>query len=224
MTIKYPQYEERIVELYTQSKKSGAQVAVELQVSPQLVRETLRRRGIKLKKGRRDGSHTRIKLTPVQLMAMADAYKEGASAEYLGVEYGISPSSVTRHLAEVGVAIRAPGFRMGEEHHGWVGGRHVVNGYVHVLIREDDPFFEMGSVRTGSIRYCLEHRLVMARHLGRLLHDDETVHHIDGDKENNDTSNLQLRQGRHGKGAVFRCRSCGSHDIEAAELASPTSH
>jgi hypothetical protein len=97
-------------------------------------------------------------------------------------------------------------------------------GYVLLLVREDDPLYPMARMKTTDARYCFEHRLVMARHLGRLLHDDETVHHVDGNKENNDISNLQLRQGRHGKGAAFRCRSCGSHDIEAAELASPTSH
>ena len=30
---------------------------------------------------------------------------------------------------------------------------------------------------------------------------------------------LQLRIGQHGKGAAFRCRSCGSTDIEAVALA-----
>lgn len=64
----------------------------------------------------------------------------------------------------------------------------------------------------------LEHRHVMAEHLGRPLTDDETVHHLDGDKANNALGNLQLRQGRHGKGARFVCRSCGSHDVEAVEL------
>jgi hypothetical protein len=35
-----------------------------------------------------------------------------------------------------------------------------------------------------------EHRYVMESHLGRLLEKNEVVHHIDGDKSNNDVDNL----------------------------------
>lgn len=38
-----------------------------------------------------------------------------------------------------------------------------------------------------------EHRLVMERHLSRKLERFEVVHHIDGDKRNNDLSNLELQ-------------------------------
>ena len=37
-----------------------------------------------------------------------------------------------------------------------------------------------------------EHRFVMERHIGRPLAEGENVHHIDGDKLNNDPSNLEL--------------------------------
>jgi len=37
-----------------------------------------------------------------------------------------------------------------------------------------------------------EHRLVMERFLGRPLMGAENVHHIDGDRANNDLSNLEL--------------------------------
>lgn len=58
----------------------------------------------------------------------------------------------------------------------------------------------------------------LQRHFSRPLRSDESVHHIDGDRANNDLGNLQLRSGAHGAGVGLVCRSCGSHDIEPEPL------
>ena len=40
--------------------------------------------------------------------------------------------------------------------------------------------------------YVLMHRIIVENHLGRILNTNEVVHHLDGNKKNNDISNLQV--------------------------------
>lgn len=58
------------------------------------------------------------------------------------------------------------------------------NGYKRVLV----PYSE----RVGKIKYVMEHRLIMERHIGRKLSDDEVVHHKNHNRSDNRISNLQV--------------------------------
>ena len=83
-------------------------------------------------------------------------------------------------------------YSVGSNHNGWKGGRHYDPlGYVLVWIGKDDFFFPMAghAPRANCIK---EHRLVMARHLGRCLASWEVVHHKNGIRNDNRLDNLQL--------------------------------
>jgi hypothetical protein len=78
---------------------------------------------------------------------------------------------------------------------GWKGGRRVTaEGYVLVVLSPDDPF--IGMARSRRNRTVFEHRLVMARHLGRPLDPSEKVHHKNRDRQDNRIKNLQLVDSR----------------------------
>lgn len=67
----------------------------------------------------------------------------------------------------------------------WRGGRQVdKDGYI-LRLATDHPYRN----RHGYVR---EHRLVMEQALGRFLLPTEVVDHIDGNRSNNDLSNLRV--------------------------------
>lgn len=66
------------------------------------------------------------------------------------------------------------------------------NGYV-VVTAVGHP----NAQKNGRIRRC---RLVMSGLLGRPLYPDETVHHRNGIRSDDDARNLELRVGGHGVG------------------------
>ena len=78
--------------------------------------------------------------------------------------------------------------RRGVEAGYWKGGRLKVGGYIRAWLAPDDAFFSMAD----SKGYVAEHRLVMARYLGRPLDDSEIVHHVNGVKDDNRLENLCL--------------------------------
>ena len=84
--------------------------------------------------------------------------------------------------------------------------------YLYAIVR-DHP-------RRTKNNYVLLHRVVMENYLGRLLNENEIVHHKDGNKKNNDISNLEVMTasehvshhnrtvGR--KFAIVRCPNCNN--------------
>ena len=138
-------------------------------------------------------------------------YKSGISQERIAEQLSSSQKTISSLLKFNGIYC---GVKSGANHPNWKGGRYITNGYVSVSITKDSPYSSM-AIANGHI---LEHRLVMAQHLKRPLEPHETVHHINGDTQDNRIENLQLRHGKHGKHQVFVCCNCGSHNVKSTTL------
>jgi len=97
----------------------------------------------------------------------------------------------------------------------WKGGRSVAsNGYVLIRVGAGH---HLADVRG----YAYEHRLVAEAKTSRRLAPGEIVHHVDGNKQNNDPANIEVlpsiahHRHEHGSGAT---RSPGeqNNDVQCA--------
>jgi transposase-like protein len=201
-----PEVEAQIVQRYVNGERAGS-LATEFGINRKTVTTIVRRNGEVV---RHQGAASGAPRFPdAEYMDAVKALRDqGMSQQRIGRELGMSQAVVCRILKRAGYPTVQ---RMtGENHPAWKGGKAITGqGYMSINLPADDPLACMRSANG----YVLEHRLVMARTLGRPLRDDETVHHINNNRLDNRAENLQLRIGKHGAGASFKCADCGSHNL-----------
>ena len=125
---------------------------------------------------------------------LEDAYvNQGRSLNSIANEVGSTPGNIGDHLDVMGISRRTvkaalslkyPNGLKGELASNWKGGKVNKSGYVYIQA-PDHPY-------CTKLGYVMEHRLLAEQALGRFLKKDEIVHHIDGDKANNDIENLEV--------------------------------
>lgn len=173
------------------------------------LRAAVKRAGHKL----RDHGGQRRRVYDGEAARMVYLYQMGMSQQQIATTFQAHQTVVSRVLRKYGIETRHG--KKGAQSAAWRGGIATnAQGYVMQHVDRASPYWQMAA-RSG---YVMQHRLVMAESLGRPLLDSESVHHINGDRTDNRLENLQLRQGKHGKGTVMCCADCGSRRIVHREL------
>lgn len=181
---------EKLVDLYINKGMSVEEVRKELGLSQKTVAKSLKYHGIAIRGRQSDAPQLRDK----EWLRREYIDKERSLLD-ISKEVGLTPGAIRSQLIVMGITTRGvsmgmhlskhPMIRSGEYAGNWKGGRHHhTTGYIYAYA-PDHP------MRTSK-GYVMEHRLVMEKHIGRLLTKDEIVHHKNGDRTDNRIENLEL--------------------------------
>lgn len=153
------------------------------------MRKILHERGIDTNANQRLANKTRNGMTEEEFEKyLREEYANSKSMADIAANLGVTPSAVRKYFVKYDIDRKSTTWKFEgnpENSTNWNGGVHIKSsGYVEVYC-PDHP--------NANSRKCVyEHQLVMEKHIGRYIQKGEVVHHIDGNKSNNDISNLLL--------------------------------
>jgi len=114
----------------------------------------------------------------IEMKIARDAKRKKFCSHNCRAKYYVKNGTIKLHRNSKGQGNPNP--PKGKLHHFWKGGVVQKNGYKYI------------KVKSGKDGYLAEHRKIIEEFLGRKLKKDELIHHIDGNRLNNNIENLIL--------------------------------
>jgi hypothetical protein len=150
----------------------------------------LKRKGIR-PKGKREAKNNRyyfeLKETEIREMSKTmTMFEMLKTLEYKETRNSTAYDALVAFLKRKGIYVSRKSIS-GTKPKGWRKDLIHPDGYVSVFVGEAHHL-------ANCRGYCLKHRLVMEKKIGRWLTDKEVVHHKDDNPLNNDPENLELFQ------------------------------
>ena len=177
---------EQLLDAYENQALTPEEIGLQYGVSGHTIRNAMRHFGIVMRGSsatRRKRGSAFFRLSKEELTHLY--CDEALTGREIAQRFGVGQTSVLRCLAKFCIPRR-----ISKDGHGWTwkGSKRTTNGYIEVLLEPEDAMYQMANKRG----YVPEHRLVMARHLGRCLSLTEVVHHRNGIRDDNRLENLEL--------------------------------
>ena len=148
----------------------------------------LRERGIRTNRNEAKAAKTKMGMSEAKFAEYLEAeYESGKSMGTIASELNVTPSCIRKYFVKYNIERRGRCASWEEDYTknpNWKGGRIVRKGGYVLVYCPNHP--------RAIKNYVYEHQLVMEEYMGRYLRNGEVVHHIDGNKHNNDISNLLL--------------------------------